>query len=55
MNTQAYKGIPKHQSSAYKEDRSLYNTLGADAYVAHRADRAAYYADLIRQVREAKG
>lgn len=54
MNTQAYKGIPPHQTAAQRADRVLRATLGPTAYAAMRKDREDYYRDLIRQARAQK-
>ena len=51
MNAQAYKGIRKYQTPAFRADRALYNALGKEAYDAHRQERVDYYRDLIRKVR----
>lgn len=49
-----YLGIPKYQTPAFRADRALYNALGAEGYAQHRAERQAYYRDLIRQVSQKK-
>ena len=54
MNATKYQGIPPRQTAAQRADRSMRNALGPDAYAAHREERAAYYRDLIRKVRESK-
>lgn len=46
-----YLGIPKYQTPAFRADRALYNALGPEGYAQHRADRQAYYRDLIRRAR----
>ena len=54
MNAQAYKGYRPYQTPAFREDRSLYNALGKEAYDAHRQERQEYYRELLRKVRENK-
>ena len=54
MNAQAYKGIPPRQTAAQRADRVMRATLGPTAYAAYRADREAYYRDLIRKARAQK-
>ena len=50
MNAWKYRGIAPRQTAAQRADRSLRESLGADAYAAMRAEREAYYRDLIKRV-----
>lgn len=54
MNANKYQGVPPRQTAAQRAERVLRATLGPTAYAAHRAEREAYYRDLIRQTRESK-
>lgn len=50
MNTQPYKGIAPRQTTAMRHDRAMRAALGPVAYAAMRAEREAYYRDLIKRV-----
>ena len=54
MNAQAYKGIRKYQTPAFRADRAIFDMLGAKGYEQYRAERVDYYRSLIRKVRESK-
>lgn len=49
-----YKGIPRYQTPAERADRALFHRVGEERYNEIRQERAEYYRDLIRQVREMK-
>lgn len=54
MNATKYQGFAPRQTAAQRADRTMRNALGDAAYSDHRAEREAYYRDLIRKVRESK-
>lgn len=54
MNASTYKGFAPYSTPAMRADRAMRNALGDAAYSDHRAEREAFYRDLIRKVRESK-
>ena len=50
MNATKYQGIAPRQTRAMREDRAMRAALGPVAYAAMRAEREAYYRDLIKRV-----